>query len=85
MNFKPLALLVLSTSILTACSAPKKEVVVVQPFVFQEPEPTPAFYALNPIKYDAPPSFNFGKFTIFIPNRFSDGDDDWWISRAKYC
>ena len=56
MNFKPLALLVLSTSILTACSAPKKEVVV-QPFVFKEPEPTPAFYALNPIKYDAPPSF----------------------------
>ena len=57
MNLKPLALLVLSTSILIACSAPKKEVVVVQPFVFQEPEPTPAFYALNPIKYDAPPSF----------------------------
>lgn len=60
MNFKPLALLVLSTSFLTACSTPppvKKEVVALQPFVFKEPDPTPPFYALNPVKYDAPPSF----------------------------
>jgi hypothetical protein len=28
-----------------------------QPFVFKEPEPTAPFYALNPIKYDSPPSF----------------------------
>lgn len=58
MNFKPLALLVLSTSFLTACGiAPVKKETVAEPFVFKEPDPTPAFYALNPIKYDAPPSF----------------------------
>ena len=61
MNFKPLALLVLSTSVLlTACSTPppvKKEVAAPQPFVFKEPDPTPPFYALNPVNYDAPPSF----------------------------
>ena len=60
MNFKPLALLVLSTSVLTACSTPppvKKEVAAPQPFVFKEPDPTPPFYALNPFNYDAPPSF----------------------------
>lgn len=61
MNFKPLALLVLSTSVLTACSTPppvKKEVAAApQPFVFKEPDPTPPFYALNPVNYDAPPSF----------------------------
>lgn len=60
MNFKPLALLVLSTFVLTACSTPppvKKEVAAPQPFVFKEPDPTPPFYALNPVKYDAPPSF----------------------------
>ncbi|AVZ85568.1 ABUW_2363 family tetratricopeptide repeat lipoprotein [Acinetobacter sp. WCHA45] len=60
MNFKPLALFVLSTSFLTACSTPppvKKEVAAPQPFVFKEPDPTPPFYALNPVKYDAPPSF----------------------------
>ncbi|ENW80853.1 hypothetical protein F909_02141 [Acinetobacter sp. ANC 3929] len=58
MNFKPLALLVLSTSFLTACGiAPAKKDKAAEPFVFKEPDPTPAFYALNPIKYDAPPSF----------------------------
>jgi len=58
MNFKPLALLVLSTSFLTACGiAPVKKDKVAEPFVFKEPDPTPAFYALNPVKYDAPPSF----------------------------
>ena len=61
MNFKPLALLVLSTSVLTACGTPpvvKKEVAAApQPFVFKEPDPTPPFYALNPFNYDAPPSF----------------------------
>ena len=58
MNFKPLALLVLSTSFLTACGiAPVKKDKAAEPFVFKEPDPTPAFYALNPIKYDAPPSF----------------------------
>lgn len=63
MTFKPLALFVLSaTSVLTACTtAPpvKKEIapVVIEPFVFKEPDPTPAFYALNPVNYDAPPSF----------------------------
>ncbi|NIE95680.1 hypothetical protein NDN11_10920 [Acinetobacter sp. C26M] len=58
MNFKPLALLVLSTSFLTACGiAPVKKDKASEPFVFKEPDPTPAFYALNPIKYDAPPSF----------------------------
>jgi len=58
MNFKPLALLVLSTSFLTACGTPpvKKEKAA-EPFVFKEPDPTPPFYALNPVKYDAPPSF----------------------------
>ncbi|MQZ29848.1 hypothetical protein F4U02_02285 [Acinetobacter haemolyticus] len=58
MNFKPLALLVLSTTFLTACGvAPTKKENVAEPFVFKEPDPTPAFYALNPIQYDAPPSF----------------------------
>ena len=61
MNFKPLAFLVLSTSVLTACGTPpvvKKEVAAApQPFVFKEPDPTPPFYALNPVNYDAPPSF----------------------------
>jgi len=58
MNFKPLALLVLSTSFLTACGiAPVKKDKASEPFVFKEPEPTAPFYALNPIKYDAPPSF----------------------------
>lgn len=61
MNFKPLALLVLSTSVLTACGTPpvvKKEVAAApQPFVFKEPDPTPPFYALNPFNYNAPPSF----------------------------
>ena len=58
MNFKPLALLVLSTSFLTACGvAPVKIEKVAEPFVFKEPDPTPPFYALNPTKYDAPPSF----------------------------
>ena len=60
MNFKPLALLVLSTSVLTACGTPpvvKKEVAAApQPFVFKEPDPTPPFYALNPVNDDAPPS-----------------------------
>ncbi|ENX16083.1 hypothetical protein F895_01672 [Acinetobacter sp. CIP 64.2] len=58
MNFKPLALLVLSTSFLTACGvAPVKKDKASEPFVFKEPDPTPPFYALNPINYDAPPSF----------------------------
>ena len=58
MNFKPLALLVISTTFLTACGiAPTKKEKIVEPFVFKEPDPTPPFYALNPIKYDAPPSF----------------------------
>ena len=61
MNFKPLALLVFSTSVLTACGTPpvvKKEVAAApQPFVFKEPDPTPPFYAMNQINYDAPPSF----------------------------
>ncbi|MBL8282179.1 MAG: hypothetical protein JNJ87_09995 [Acinetobacter junii] len=58
MNFKPLALLVISTTFLTACGiAPIKKEKTVEPFVFKEPDPTPPFYALNPIKYDAPPSF----------------------------
>ncbi len=58
MNFKPLALLVLSTAFLTACGvAPVKKDKASEPFVFKEPEPTAPFYALNPIKYDAPPSF----------------------------
>ena len=58
MNFKPLALLVLSTSFLTACSSvPVKKEKAAEPFVFKEPDPTPPFYALNPTKYDAPPSF----------------------------
>ena len=60
MNYKPLALLVLSSSILTACNVvpEKKEAPAApQPFVFKEPEPTAPFYALNPIKYDLPPSF----------------------------
>ncbi|HQW54407.1 MAG TPA: hypothetical protein PLQ39_05825 [Acinetobacter sp.] len=60
MNYKPLALLVLSSSILTACNVvpEKKEATAApQPFVFKEPEPTAPFYALNPIKYDLPPSF----------------------------
>ena len=60
MNYKPLALLVLSSSILTACNVvpEKKETSAApQPFVFKEPEPTAPFYALNPIKYDSPPSF----------------------------
>lgn len=58
MNFKPLALLVLSTSFLTACgSVPVKKEKAAEPFVFKEPDPTPPFYALNPTKYDAPPSF----------------------------
>ncbi len=55
-----MALLVLSTSVLTACGTPplvKKEVAAPQPFVFKEPDPTPPFYALNPVNYDAPPSF----------------------------
>ena len=57
MNFKPLALLVISTTFLTACGiAPTKKEKIVEPFVFKEPDPTPPFYALNPIKYDAPPS-----------------------------
>ena len=58
MNFKPLALLVLSTSFLTACgTTPVKKEKATEPFVFKEPDPTPPFYALNPVKYDAPPSF----------------------------
>ena len=58
MNFKPLALLVLSTSFLTACgTTPVKKEKAAEPFVFKEPDPTPPFYALNPVKYDAPPSF----------------------------
>ncbi|ENX35388.1 hypothetical protein F889_01057 [Acinetobacter colistiniresistens] len=58
MNFKPLALLVLSTSFLTACGiAPVKKDKASEPFVFKEPDPTPPFYALNPTNYDAPPSF----------------------------
>lgn len=58
MNFKPLALLVFSTSFLTACGlAPVKKEKAAEPFVFKEPDPTPPFYALNPVKYDAPPSF----------------------------
>ena len=58
MNFKTLALLVLSTSFLTACGiAPVKKEKAAEPFVFKEPDPTPPFYALNPTKYDAPPSF----------------------------
>ena len=60
MNYKPLALLLLSSSILTACNVvpEKKETSAApQPFVFKEPEPTAPFYALNPVKYDSPPSF----------------------------
>jgi tetratricopeptide (TPR) repeat protein len=57
MNFKPLALLVISTTFLTACGIAPTKKKIVEPFVFKEPDPTPPFYALNPIKYDAPPSF----------------------------
>ena len=55
MNYKPLALLVLSSSNLTACNVDpekKEATAATQPFVFKEPEPTAPFYALNPIKYD---------------------------------
>lgn len=56
MNFKPLALLVLSSSFLAGCNlVPTKS--KTNPVVFQDPEPSAPFYALNPTQYDLPPSF----------------------------
>lgn len=66
MNLKPLALLGLGSLFLTACStapqlsttkATQQVVKPVEPIVFTEPTVSPAFYALNPLDYNAPPEF----------------------------
>ncbi|MEB3766687.1 ABUW_2363 family tetratricopeptide repeat lipoprotein [Acinetobacter sp. MD2] len=61
MRLKPLVTVVMTAAALAACSAiPEKKNnnnVSNEPIVFTEPAPTPAFYALNPFNYDAPPVF----------------------------
>ena len=57
MNFKPLALLVLSSSFLAGCNLVPITKPKPKPVVFQDPEPSAPFYALNPTQYDAPPRF----------------------------
>lgn len=60
MRLKPFATVIMTTAVLTACSTiPQKNNnnVSNEPIVFTEPDPTPAFYALNPFNYDAPPAF----------------------------
>ena len=58
MILKPLACALIALS-LTACGtiANKHQSASKDTFVFTEPEITPAFYALNPFNYDAPPVF----------------------------
>lgn len=58
MTLKPLALTLITVSILSACSImPKKDMQANSPIIFTEPDLTPPFYALNPFNYDAPPPF----------------------------
>lgn len=59
MRLKPVATVMITTAILAACSAipHKKNNISNEPIVFTEPDPTPAFYSLNPFNYDAPPAF----------------------------
>lgn len=58
MTLKPLALTLITVSILSACSImPKKDMQANSPIIFTEPDLTPPFYALNPFNYNAPPPF----------------------------
>lgn len=61
MRLKPLVALTVGSVLLTACSqAPVKSTATVvnkTPIVFNEPEVTPPFYALNPIDYTQPSEF----------------------------
>ncbi|MEB3752867.1 ABUW_2363 family tetratricopeptide repeat lipoprotein [Acinetobacter sp. MD2(2019)] len=59
MRLKPLVTLAITSAILAACSAipEKKNTASNEPIVFTEPSPSPAFYALNPFNYNAPPAF----------------------------
>ncbi|ANF81618.1 hypothetical protein A3K93_05090 [Acinetobacter sp. NCu2D-2] len=57
MTFKPLALAILALGI-TACSTtPKHNNQSKDAMIFQEPELTAPFYALNPFNYNEPPEF----------------------------
>lgn len=58
MRLTPLACTLIATSLLTtACSTVSTRPERIEPIIFIEPEISPAFYALNPFNYDAPPLF----------------------------
>ncbi|MDQ9022982.1 hypothetical protein RFI02_17905 [Acinetobacter sichuanensis] len=63
MTIKPLALAILSASVLAACSTttplhkPSNKAASNEPIVYTEPDIAPPFYALNPFNYDQPPVF----------------------------
>ena len=60
MTLKPLALVLVTASLLSACgTAPVKSQNKVnnEPIIYTEPDITPPFYALNPFNYAQPPVF----------------------------
>ncbi|MFT4022065.1 MAG: hypothetical protein QM666_11170 [Acinetobacter sp.] len=59
MRFNTLATAILTSAVVAACSpvAVKNTTPVNEPIVFNEPDPSPAFYALNPLQYNEPPAF----------------------------
>ena len=59
MTLKPLALVLVTISLLSACgTAPvKSQQVNNEPIIYTEPDITPPFYALNPFNYAQPPVF----------------------------
>ena len=59
MTLKPLALVLVTASLLSACGTAqiKPQQVNNEPIIYTEPDITPPFYALNPFNYAQPPVF----------------------------
>ena len=59
MTIKPLALAIITASLLSACATPVKQQNKpnTDPIIYTEPDLSAPFYALNPFNYDHPPVF----------------------------
>lgn len=59
MTIKPLALAIITASLLSACATPVKQENKpnTDPIIYTEPDLSAPFYALNPFNYDQPPVF----------------------------
>lgn len=59
MTIKPLALAIITASLLSACATPVKQQNKpnTDPIIYTEPDLSAPFYALNPFNYDQPPVF----------------------------